>query len=520
MTFKTAFHLKRHDLTRHTSQRPFKCEKCEMTFARKDKLKQHQAKHIDHPLYQCCQCGKGFYRKEHLKDHEISKHSKQYPFSCEYCNKGFVHSKDLYRHIRVRHLNAVNDGKKQRFNDENNVAVTQEATKTHSNQESGFDLNNLTDKINESVDASSTSYSLQDGLLNEQTDVTPAKHKDKKKYKRTFKCENCDSDFNSKENLKEHILERHAKGPFSCSTCKNAFSNNSEAELHVENSHFVYECTICPRQFRSLATARFHISNDHQDNTIQPMVNTTGRVIEAIGYDKSIAEINSNNDGLQLNSNNLDIQQEQHEQQEQELEQQQTQQHYQHLNPYFIYRNPLSMPNMQINNSNSNNDCGTHNSDLSLNANIVRQLVQQSTSCSHYNPVISNNIDSNLQQSHQQQQQQQQHNLNYKIFQNSNNLESFYQHPFNQNNFWNPIIQQQSLNFDLHNLNNLHNFNHQQQQHMISQATQPGIHITNNIHITQSPQQIFDVNLDNLGFSNFHYQAINYQDTHQLSKNH
>lgn len=38
------------------------------------------------------------------KDHEISKHSKQYPFSCEHCNKGFVHAKDLHRHIRVRHL--------------------------------------------------------------------------------------------------------------------------------------------------------------------------------------------------------------------------------------------------------------------------------------------------------------------------------------------------------------------------------------------------------------------------------
>ena len=75
-----------------------------MQFARKDKLKQHEAKHINHPLYQCTQCSKGFYRKEHLKDHIISKHSKQYPFSCEHCSKGFVHAKDLHRHIRVRHL--------------------------------------------------------------------------------------------------------------------------------------------------------------------------------------------------------------------------------------------------------------------------------------------------------------------------------------------------------------------------------------------------------------------------------
>ena len=65
-------------MPRHSDLRPFACNHCDMHFARKDKLKQHEAKHVNHPLYQCGQCHKGFYRKEHLKDHEISKHSKRY----------------------------------------------------------------------------------------------------------------------------------------------------------------------------------------------------------------------------------------------------------------------------------------------------------------------------------------------------------------------------------------------------------------------------------------------------------
>ena len=52
MTFKTSFHLKRHSLTRHSNLRPFNCIHCEMNFARKDKLKQHEAKHINHTIYQ------------------------------------------------------------------------------------------------------------------------------------------------------------------------------------------------------------------------------------------------------------------------------------------------------------------------------------------------------------------------------------------------------------------------------------------------------------------------------------
>ncbi len=122
MLFKTSFHLKRHSLTRHSNIKPFKCNQCDMQFARKDKLKQHEAKHINHPLYQCTQCSKGFYRKEHLKDHIISKHSKQYPFSCEHCSKGFVHAKDLHRHIRVRHLGvAVNQTTIANTNISNNL---------------------------------------------------------------------------------------------------------------------------------------------------------------------------------------------------------------------------------------------------------------------------------------------------------------------------------------------------------------------------------------------------------------
>lgn len=99
-----------------------------MNFARKDKLKQHEAKHVNHPLYQCSQCKKGFYRKEHLKDHEISKHSKKYPFSCEHCAKGFVHAKDLHRHIRVRHLGTssanLNSNFKENHKQEPQVTTT------------------------------------------------------------------------------------------------------------------------------------------------------------------------------------------------------------------------------------------------------------------------------------------------------------------------------------------------------------------------------------------------------------
>ncbi len=50
-------------------------------YFRKDKLKQHAAKHsASGGLYKCNACIKTFVRPEHLRDHDIVRHSHQYPF--------------------------------------------------------------------------------------------------------------------------------------------------------------------------------------------------------------------------------------------------------------------------------------------------------------------------------------------------------------------------------------------------------------------------------------------------------
>ncbi|CAF1413781.1 unnamed protein product [Adineta steineri] len=106
LTFKTTFHLNRHNVTKHSDIKPFKCQQdgCEQAFARKDKLKQHAAKHSESGgLFKCDRCVKTFVRPEHLRDHDIVRHSHQYPFQCELCRKGFLHQNQLYAHHKQRH---------------------------------------------------------------------------------------------------------------------------------------------------------------------------------------------------------------------------------------------------------------------------------------------------------------------------------------------------------------------------------------------------------------------------------
>lgn len=145
-----------------------------MDFARKDKLKQHEAKHVNHPIYQCSQCKKGFYRKEHLKDHEISKHSKKYPFSCEHCAKGFVHAKDLHRHIRVRHLGSANaNNSKENLKQEpsplkTTTAAASTAARGTAQPSSQRDQRELKDRYNSLANNSNLNSNIdQRGVANE-----------------------------------------------------------------------------------------------------------------------------------------------------------------------------------------------------------------------------------------------------------------------------------------------------------------------------------------------------------------
>ena len=259
MTFKTSFHLKRHSLTRHSNIRPYKCTECDMNFARKDKLKQHQAKHINHPLYQCGKCSKGFYRKEHLKDHEISKHSKEYPFSCEHCNKGFVHSKDLHRHIRVRHLGSTIKTPKS------NSQQPLKPTKSESPQpkeEPPLKSNDFKSKKISSILKSTVFNNAQ----NKPQAIQQSKFIKLNVDFKSFKCQHCDKDFFYENHLRKHILSKHTVTPlFACSYCNKGFSTKSTAKSHVENSHVEFNCPLCLKLFKNRSHTQRHILSVHSN---------------------------------------------------------------------------------------------------------------------------------------------------------------------------------------------------------------------------------------------------------------
>ena len=80
--------LQRHIKRRHLSEKPFKCQDCDWSFAIMSELKAHEKTHSKERPFQCKECSQCFKRSGDLKRHESS-HSEERPHKCPVCEMSF-----------------------------------------------------------------------------------------------------------------------------------------------------------------------------------------------------------------------------------------------------------------------------------------------------------------------------------------------------------------------------------------------------------------------------------------------
>jgi uncharacterized Zn-finger protein len=205
ISFSVPAKLKEHVEAVHEGKKPHVCITCEMQFGFKKSLKAHIDKH--HPEEAKVHEKKNFKRKlekdlqSFEEKHEPKPKRNRKKFNCNQCGKSFA-----YEEILKRHVNGVHKKPKRPKMVKNGQM---------------FDSN---------VDVSKDYYIL---------DVTVAdESKPKPKRKKNFDCDECESVFEDKEQLKAHLKKVHLnERPYQCSICKRQFSLMVKLHKHMIKLH-------------------------------------------------------------------------------------------------------------------------------------------------------------------------------------------------------------------------------------------------------------------------------------------
>ena len=88
-------HLESHDLDRP------KCDHCQQTFTQLSTLRMHITLHFGGPKFECKTCKRSFRQFQNLKRHEKQVHTSDRPYRCDKCGFGAVGMSKLKRHMLI-----------------------------------------------------------------------------------------------------------------------------------------------------------------------------------------------------------------------------------------------------------------------------------------------------------------------------------------------------------------------------------------------------------------------------------
>ena len=232
-SFSQKHSLSTHLLSFHQNIKPFECDTCQMMFSEKGKLKKHvfnihTEKDKSSKNFECDICNARFFT-----DTDLRRHSKIHDVKvpCEECEKKFTPT-NLKVHVKVAH-----QGRSKKACHICGKLIIDRSQNFNQHLAAVHGLN--TAKINHKCELCSKTFTQASHLKTHLKGV----HEN---LKINHKCKRCEKSFESYKSLTIHELQDHGQV---CEFCPRRFYEIGKSHNHTREFHTMYKCNQCQREF-------------------------------------------------------------------------------------------------------------------------------------------------------------------------------------------------------------------------------------------------------------------------------
>ncbi|EFA13125.1 gastrula zinc finger protein XlCGF57.1 [Tribolium castaneum] len=236
-------HLRIHNVTTSTTEKPPTCDICSRTFYSRANLERHVKIHMGDKSYVCEFCGRSYTREDNFKGH-LRLHTGEKPYVCEYCGKSFKNKANLNIHRLRRHNNQsyVCEFCSKSFREEKLLNLHKQ--NIHS-EEKPFACTHCTERYNTML--ALTNHLETHGIQCENSLIDTM-------------CPICNKVFFTKAILKTHLLY-HGDKQFSCTFCTKKFCTENQLTVHtrIHTGEKPYVCKPCNKSFNTMVSLKYHM---------------------------------------------------------------------------------------------------------------------------------------------------------------------------------------------------------------------------------------------------------------------
>lgn len=263
-----------HFLTVHGED--YNCSECDSVFASHYLLRRHERLHEPDEDHQCPYCRKMFNREinmvKHLRlIHKVVKPKAEkkeaFPCECQVCHEGFYSRTALAEHIKVSHMDEINqkivDNPKYTVNFHENLFLCKKCGKGYPNEdEQAIHMASHLGILNKN-----NSYICDVcGKVFHQKNLFNA-HRDRHTEFKLFPCPKCEKKFHVRTSLVSHLQTHRIHKDFVCDICGKAFKSQPSLRMHSKrhNMDRCHLCKYCNRTFRSYDGLKYHWVVNHPE---------------------------------------------------------------------------------------------------------------------------------------------------------------------------------------------------------------------------------------------------------------